>query len=252
MKIRLEWGGGETTEAILTDEPYSATRPRVRYLSQDFVERLCSSDLEGTELQKAIEDVVFAKLDEIQKEGYSSFGELRNAREAASNIRREGLRGELATLHKEVERLEDTLAQRGLKVRSKAEVEKQSEELKKQLPNATQSVDKQVLESLELKQAIQKEIEDKISSRTRRRRTIEGAAETYLGIKKSTAQEIAQIQKQLAAAGIFVELIEKLQPTWDGDADELLGSEIGKLEAEISKLKGKEDDTDDMRSLFAV
>ena len=54
------------------------------------------------ELQKAIEDVVFAKLDEIQKEGYSSFGELRKAREAASNIQKESLRGELATLQKKL------------------------------------------------------------------------------------------------------------------------------------------------------
>jgi hypothetical protein len=92
-KIELEWGGGDRTEGLLIDAPFSSTRPRVRYLSQDFVERLCSSDHEVTELQKAIEDVVFAKLDEIQKEGYSSFGELRKAREAASNIQKEALRG---------------------------------------------------------------------------------------------------------------------------------------------------------------
>ncbi len=104
IKIELKWGGGEATDGVLTNKPYDSTCPKVRYLSQDFVERLCSSDHEGNELQSAIEDVIFSKLDEVKKEGYSSFEELRNARESASKIRREGLRGELATLHKEVEK----------------------------------------------------------------------------------------------------------------------------------------------------
>ena len=119
-KIELEWGGGDKTEGALTDLPFNSTKPRVRYLSQDFVERLCSSDHEGAELQKAIEEVVFTKLDEIQKEGYSSFGELRKAREATSNIQKEALRGELATLHKEIDRLQEAIDQRGSKVMSKA------------------------------------------------------------------------------------------------------------------------------------
>lgn len=240
-KIELEWGGGDKTEGTLTDSPFSSTKPRVRYLSQDFVERLCSSDHEGVELQKAIEEVVFTKLDEIQKEGYSSFSELRKAREAASNIQKEALRGELATLHKEVDRLQEAIDQRGSKVMSKAEVEKQVEELKKQLPDATQSVDQKVLEALEKKQALLKEIEDQIATRSRRRRTIEGAIESYATLKKTTAQEIAKVQKQLIDAGAAEGTVQKLVPIWASDSDDLLLQEVGKLDEEIVVLKGSED-----------
>ena len=210
----------------------------MRYLSQDFVEKLCSSDHEGAELQKAIEDVVFAKLNEIQKEGYSSFGELRKAREGASNIHKEALRGELAALHKEVDRLQGAIDQRGLKVKSKAEVEQQVEELKKQLPGASQSVDQKVLEELERQQALLKDIEEQIASRSRRRRTIEGAIESYAAVKRSTTQEIADIQRQLADAGVAEEIAQKLPPTWETEADELLRREVQKLDAEIVSLKG--------------
>lgn len=240
-KIELEWGGGDKTEGTLTDLPFNSTKPRVRYLSQDFVERLCSSDHEGAELQKAIEEVVFTKLDEIQKEGYSSFGELRKAREAASNIQKEALRGELATLHKEVDRLQEAIDQRGSKVMSKAEVQKQVEELKKQLPDASQSVDQKVLEELEKKQALLKEIEDQIATRSRRRRTIEGAIESYATLKKTTAQEIGKIQKQLLDAGVTEGTVQKLVPVWAPDGDDILLQEVGKLDEEIVALKGAED-----------
>lgn len=240
-KIELEWGGGDKTEGTLTDLPFNSTKPRVRYLSQDFVERLCSSDHEGAELQKAIEEVVFTKLDEIQKEGYSSFSELRKAREAASNIQKEALRGELATLHKEVDRLQEAIDQRGSKLMSKGEVEKQVEELKKQLPDATQSVDQKVLEELEKKQALLKEIEDQIANRSRRRRTIEGAIESYATLKKTTAQEIAKIQKQLLDAGVAEDSVQKLVPIWAPDADDLLLHEGKMLDEEIAAFKGAAD-----------
>lgn len=251
-KIQLEWGGGDRTEGVLTDTPFNSTRPRVRYLSQDFVERLCSSDHEGTELQKAIEDVVFAKLDEIQKEGYSSFGELRKAREATSNIQKEALRGELATLHKEVDRLQEAIDQRGSKVKSKVEVEQQVEELKKQLPDATLSVDQKVLEELEKQQVLLKDIEEQISARSRRRRTIEGSIESYVAIKKSTNQEIANINRQLLDAGVDEATTQKLLPTWAPDVDDLLLKEVEKLNVEITSLKGSESAPKEPPSVFGV
>jgi len=251
-KIELEWGGGDRTSGTLTNAPLSTTRPRVRYLSQDFVERLCSSDHEGTELQKAIEDVVFAKLDEVQKEGYSSFGELRKARESASNIQKEALRGELATLHKEVDRLQEAIDQRGAKLSSKAEVEKQVEELQKQMPDATQSVNQQVLEKLEKQQAQLKELEEQIATRNRRRRSIEGAVESYAAIKKTTGQEMAKIQKQLRDADVADATVLKLVPTWDTDVDDLLQKVIDKLDVEIVTLKGAENAPSTPPSVFSV
>jgi len=251
-KVELEWGGGEVTEGILTNAPFSESKPRVRYLSQDFVERLCSADHEGTELQKAIEDVVFARLDELQKEGYSSFRELRKAREAASNIQKESLRGELATLHKEVERLQESIDQRASKLQAKSEAEKQAEELKKQLPEATQSVDKKVLEDLEIQQALLKKVEEDVSARTRKRRTIETAVESFSAIKKSTNQEISSIQKQLRNAEVGESTVNALAPFWSPDVEDLLQKEIQKLDSEIAKLKGTEDDPDNTQSILAV
>mgnify|MGYP001389446675 CR=1 FL=1 len=238
LKIELEWGGGEKTEGTLIDNPLSPTRPRVRYLSQDFVERLCSSDHEGTELQKAIEEVVFAKLDEIQKEGYSSFGELRKAREAASDIQKESLRGELATLHKEVDRLQQEIDQRETKIKAKAEIGKQVEELQKQLPDAAQSVDQKVLEELEKQQTLLKQLEEQIATRSRRRRSIEGAIESYNAVRSSAAQELTKIERQLIEAGVEEQTAKMVAPTWNSEIDGRLRHEVEKLDTAILALKG--------------
>ena len=190
-------------------------------------------------------------MDEIQKEGYSSFGELQKAREAASNIQKEALRGELATLHKEVDRLQEAIDQRGSKVMSKAEVEKQVEELK-QPPDATQSVDQKVLEELEKQQALLKEVEDQIATRSRRRRTIEGAIESYAALKKTTAQEIAKIQKQLLEAEVAEGTVQILAPIWAPDVDDLLLKEVKKLDDAIGALKGSKDAPLSPTSVFSV
>ena len=73
LNAKLTWGSGQTSDATLTEKPFISPKPLVRYLSQDFVERLCSEDHQGHELQEAIEEVVFSHLDEVQREGYSSF-----------------------------------------------------------------------------------------------------------------------------------------------------------------------------------
>lgn len=252
VKIELEWGGSVRTVGTLIDKPLSTTRQRVRYLSQDFVERLCSSDYVGTDLQTAIEEVVFAKLDEVQKEGYSSFGELRKARESASNILKESLRGELATLHKEVDRLQESIDQRASKESSKAEVVRQVEELKKQMPDARQSVDQEVLEKLEKQQHQLKVLEEEIAARSRYRRSIAGARESYAAIRKSTNLEIAKVQKELLDANVPNAIVEQLPVNWSNDVDTLLQREVDRLDSAIAALKGSEDGPMEPSSVASV
>ena len=251
-KIELEWGCGERTKGDLIDWPFISSKPRVRYLSQDFVERLCSSDHGGTELQIAIEDVVFAKLDEIQKEGYSSFCELRKARESASNVRKESLRGELATLHKEIDRLENSIGLRGAKELFRNDVEKQLDELRKQIPEATRSVDQEILKSLDEKQLILKEVEDGIASLSRRRRTIEGALNSYIAIKENTELEIAKLMRTLVDAEVAETTVGKLAAVWDDSVEAIIAAMLDKIDNKILDLIGGDGGCLSPQSMYGV
>jgi energy-coupling factor transporter ATP-binding protein EcfA2 len=252
VKVKLDWRSGTETSAVLPDQPFSAVRPLARYLSQDFVERLCSSDHEGHDLQLAIEEVVFAHLDEVQKEGYSSFSDLRAARESASNTRRERFRGELATSHKEIERLQIALGQRSSKETSKFEAEKQATELKKQLPDAAQLVDQKVLEQLQEQQSLLSEIETTINSKTRRRRVIEDTARAYIALREKVSADVEELVAALREEGMPAEIVSKLAPTWNPAADRLLGVEVQKIDSELTQLKGSGQDADDARTVQAT
>ena len=96
LRVELNWGDGTVSEVCIGDE--QSDDHDVRFLSQKFVERLCSDDHIGTELVSEIEAVVFAYLDPTDTLNASSFEELRA-------LRTEGIRSEGQRLRDEVVRL---------------------------------------------------------------------------------------------------------------------------------------------------
>ncbi|QDL39898.1 hypothetical protein EUB48_20625 [Rhodoferax sediminis] len=239
--VELGWGAGAKTCGVLTDHPYPSQRPLVRYLSQDFVERLCSDDHHGNELQVAIEEVVFSHLGEIHKEGFSSFEELRSSREAASQSRQDEFRGQLATLNREIERLYGSLGQRSSKEALKTQTQAQIGELKKQLPSVQGLADQAVLKQLEAEQGALNACEKVIAEKTRQRRGVEDFQKSYVAIKERTERQITElIDSHPEATFIFDSMLAKLLPQWDMSAAHDLSAGVVALDAEISALRGDE------------
>ena len=82
-RVHLEWGDGSPSSEDLRefDDFFDESGPaRIRYLSQQFVEALCSSDGLGQELMAEIEAVIFQSIDETDRYNSSSFSELRDTR----------------------------------------------------------------------------------------------------------------------------------------------------------------------------
>ncbi len=80
-KSWLQWAGGDRSDPVnLVDTGDAMGAPRVRYLSQKFVERLCGSGGSNDELAAEVESVVFQALPEEERLGTQSFAELRDAR----------------------------------------------------------------------------------------------------------------------------------------------------------------------------
>lgn len=83
VSVQESWQDGTVTnEALREPDPIfdEEVAPRVRYLSQQFVERLCSKEGLGAELVKEIESVIFSATDEIDRLGAASFEALKEAR----------------------------------------------------------------------------------------------------------------------------------------------------------------------------
>lgn len=80
--VTLQWEGGEQINRNLdgTDDRFAAEYPRARYLSQKFVEELCSAAGMTDELLQEIERVVFEAHPVSDRDGAVGFEELRDQR----------------------------------------------------------------------------------------------------------------------------------------------------------------------------
>ena len=126
--VLLQWQGGERSKRSLdrSDEGFSAEYPRARYLSQQFVEELCSAHGMTDALMREIERVIFEAHPLADRDGAVDFDELLEIR---------------ATRFREARaREEDTLA--SLSERIGTELEKQTliDALKKQIAEKTKLV----------------------------------------------------------------------------------------------------------------
>ncbi len=242
VNVELLWGSGTKSEGILTDKPYSSPKPLVRYLSQDFVERLCSVDHQGSELQEAIEEVVFSHLDEVHKEDYSSFEELRAARESASQSRQDYFRGQIYSLHREIERLHASIEQRPTKVATRDQTNRQIEDIKRQLPSVVQAADGETLTRLEEEQNRLKSVELELSKKNRSKRNIDEFLRSYAELKEKTDRQVQDlIDSSQVSALISKEQAAELKPIWNAAVEAgilLLSEKIGK---EISAMRGGEE-----------
>ena len=239
-EVELVWGEGASTIGRLLNDHHKVQRPLVRYLSQDFVERLCSNDNEGKELQQAIEEVVFSRLDEIHKEGFSSFEELRKSKETATESEKDTLRGELASLNREIERLYLAIGLRSSKEALKKQSELQVLELTKQLPSAENGADQEVLKILEESNKQKTDFEKRIAKEAREKRTIEDTLKVYQKIKEKTLSDIKSIIENGSLVDSIKFLLPKLFPIWDEKIESELHKIILNQDKKISDLKGGE------------
>src|SRR5690606_3719234 len=77
IEVELEWADGETQQSQMPGGMDFFVEPRVRYLSQQFVERLCSPKGLAEPLVDEIERVVFSAIPDEDRLQCGSFAELR-------------------------------------------------------------------------------------------------------------------------------------------------------------------------------
>jgi len=75
LKVNIQYNGNEISTDFIPDLEYS--EPYAKYLSQQFVEKLCSEDGSTELLQDEIERFIFENIDVVERIGTSNFQELK-------------------------------------------------------------------------------------------------------------------------------------------------------------------------------
>jgi ABC-type lipoprotein export system ATPase subunit len=153
--ISVEWLDGHKTTASPGDDRHRD--PAVRYLSQSFVERLCSDDYAGAELTGEIENVIFGHLDPTDTLNASSFTDLREMK--TQELAKERLRSasRIRELISEDESLRETIKALPAKKDRITQLGQEKVSLEAQLPKAENEAEAKAQKDLGgLRQQLQK------------------------------------------------------------------------------------------------
>jgi energy-coupling factor transporter ATP-binding protein EcfA2 len=96
VQVELIWADGAVDSAEFGRSNSDEPRPRVRYLSQQFVERLCDPKELAEPLVEEIEAVVFGALPEEDRMEAATFADLRRVRVSALQDEQDALRTSIA------------------------------------------------------------------------------------------------------------------------------------------------------------
>jgi hypothetical protein len=240
-KVMLTWGGGNTITRALdgNDANGPLSYPRARYLSQQFVEELCSSKGASEGLIQEIERVIFEAHPEDEREGATSFAELLESRSTRFQQSRQREADAIAFIS---ERIAEELEKEGLVAAlNQQTVQKQSliagynADLAKLVIKGTQA---QVNRHVELSQAAQV-LNLTIQGFGNQRRIFLTLQDEVSNMRATKAPEmLREVQARCPGSGLSAAQWDQFLLIYKGDVDKALSGYIVWIDQEIAKING--------------
>lgn len=240
-KVKLKWGGGTELTRHLDgrDSNDHTSYARARYLSQQFVEELCSSKGASEGLINEIERVIFDSHPQDQRNGASDFSELRDHH--TSRFRQAHHR-EAESIGATSERIADEHEKEALVASLETQV-KQKEEL---LKGYNADLSKLVIKGTEPQAKRHTALNDAaqlLASQLQRfsaqRRAFEGMLDEVANTRASKAPEmLREAQARHTASGLNADQWRDFLLIYQGNVDSSLAGYIRWVDQEISKING--------------
>jgi hypothetical protein len=237
----LTWGGGADATRALdgSDANGHISFPRARYLSQQFVEELCSAKGVSDGLVDEIERVIFESHSQDDREWAMDFAELREQQTSRFKQAREREADAIADISDRIaaefekERLVATLTtQVGQK---KKLIEGYTADRAKLVVKGTEA---QVTRHTQLSDAAQK-LRNKIQSYGNQRRTFVALQDEVRSMRATGAPEmLRQAQARHPNSGMDAKQWDTFLLVYKGDVDKSLGAYIAWGDGEVAKLNG--------------
>ena len=237
----LTWGGGATEMRVLDgrDANGHMSFPRARYLSQQFVEELCSAKGVSDGLVDEIERVIFESHSQDDRDWALDFAELREQRTARFQQAREREAEAIADIS-------DVIATELEKESFVASLVKQVEQKKKLIDDYTadqtklvvKGTEAQVARHTQLSEAAQK-LRSKIQAYTNQRRTFVALQDEVRSLRATGAPEmLRQTQARHSNSGLDADQWDEFLLIYKGDVDKSLTAYAAWADGEVRKLNG--------------
>lgn len=237
----LTWGGGTTVTRSLngSDSNDHMSVPRARYLSQQFVEELCSAKGVSDGLVDEIERVIFESHSQDEREMALDFAELRDNQTARFLQAREreaeaiaDISDRIATEFEKESLVASLSAQIGPKKKLIADY---TADLAKLVVKGTEA---QIARHAQLSEAAQK-LRNKIHSFGNQRRTFVALQDEVRSMRATGAPEmLRQAQARHTNSGLDAKQWDEFLLTYKGDVDKSLTGYLAWIDGEILELNG--------------
>lgn len=240
-KVTLQWGGGDTVTRALdgSDANGPFSYPRARYLSQQFVEELCSSQGASEGLIHEVERVIFEAHAEADRDGATDFQELLEGRTMRFQQvqRREveaiGALSDRIAVELEKESLVDGLLQQTKQKREL--IRNYNTDLAKLVVKGTEA---QANRHAQLNQVAQ-ELTTKIQNFQNQRRIFVTLQDEVSNMRTAKSPEmLRQVQARYPNSGLSAAQWDDFLLIYKGDVDQALVGYIRWSDGEVAKLQG--------------
>ena len=238
---RLEWGGGERVSRRLDgrDSSGAASFERARYLSQQFVEDLCSASGPTDGLIEEIERVVFEAHPTDARDGTLSFTELRETRTLRF---RQARARETDAIQKISERISEEFE----KERLVTSLERQVAQKTKQIDGYKADLGKLVIKGSDAQLKRHQELQSVAQARRKevegykeQRRTFERLKDEVTGVRATVAPEmLRQSQARHPKSGMNAEQWNDFLLDYTGPVDDKLADYVNWADQKIAELTG--------------
>lgn len=237
----LTWGNGETVSRALDgrDANGDTAFPRARYLSQQFVEELCSSNGVSDGLIEEIERVVFESHDQAAIEWAVDFAELREQETIRFRQSREREAEAIADIS---ERIATEIEKEALVASLTGQVAQKNKQIGDHIADRAKLVVKgteaQVARHTQLSEAAQK-LRNQVQALASQRRSFVTLSDEVRSMRATGAPELLrQAQARHSNSGLSAEQWDEFLLVYKGEVDTSLASYVSWADAEISKLNG--------------
>ena len=238
LKIKVTWADGEQTSVGITGADDGNTR--VQYLSQQFVERLCSAeDGVSDDLLAEIERVVFEKHPDEERLGATNFDELLQMRSARSRAAREQSRDALERAVRESfeERRKDAELN-GLRHRRALTAKGIAEDKTARTGLTSSGTEARVRRLNEIRAELEKR-QLELDAAARRRQVIAQLADSVKNIRDRTiTAELDELKRRHSDAGVANSDWDAFRRSFDGDPDKIVENLGRKIDLRVEQLRG--------------
>jgi len=240
--VRLSWGGGETVSRRLDgrDIDDGLSFPRARYLSQQFVEELCSSKGASEGLIGEIERVIFEAHADDDNDGAVDFEQLREQRTTRFQLSRQREMENIGLISSRIaDELEKEAQIPGLAKQYAAKELVVKGYLADQAKLVVKGSEEQAQRHAEISNATQA-MSARVAAHAAQRRAFVALQDEVASTRSSKAPEmLRQTMGRYPSSGLSAEQWDVFMLIYKGNVDQALDSYIAWVDGEISKLAGQ-------------